>query len=87
MNARKVIHLKQEAAKAEAKIPVEIAASPLFGVAMLKIAMELKKSDGADLDQILQGVLEKMRLPEAEFRAFLAQNGGLLRQVATRRKY
>ena len=66
---------------------VAIEGNPLYGVAMLKIAMELKRQDSAALDDILTGVLTKMHLPEAEFRAFLAENGGLLRTIAQRRKY
>ena len=61
--------------------------SPLYGVAMLKIAMELKKPDGKDLDEILSGVLERMRIPEPEFRAFLSRNQGLLRTLARKRQY
>jgi hypothetical protein len=64
-----------------------VSESPLFGVAMLKIAMELKRTQGTALDDILSGVLEKMNLPEADFRAFLQRNGGLLRAIAARRRY
>ena len=61
--------------------------SPLYGVAMLKIAMELKKPQPRALDDILTGVLERMNIPESAFRAFLAQNGGLLRAIAHRKQY
>src|ERR671930_87936 len=61
--------------------------SPLYGVAMLKIAMELKKPEGKDLDEILSGVLERMRIPEPEFRALLSRNQGLLRTLARKRQY
>ncbi len=61
--------------------------SPLYGVAMLKIAMELKKPGARELDEILTGVLARMKIPEAEFRRFLAQNGGMLRAIAQRRQY
>jgi hypothetical protein len=54
---------------------------------MLKIAMELKKPGARELDDILAGVLERMRIDEPEFRAFLANNGGLLRTLAHRRRY
>ena len=60
--------------------------SPLFGVAMLKIAMELKKPDAGVLDEIISSVLTRMGLPEDEFRAYLAQNGGLLRSIAQKRR-
>ena len=54
---------------------------------MLKIAMELKKADAAPVDELITGVLKRMNLPEADFRAFLAINGGLLKTIAQKRKY
>jgi hypothetical protein len=63
----------------------EVAVSPLFGVAMLKIAMELKKADARTLDELITGVLGKMRLDETDFRRYLSANGGLLRTIAQRR--
>lgn len=78
-----VVQLKQP----EEAVPTEVAASPLYGVAMLKIAMELKKADAAPVDQLITGVLQRMQLPEADFRAFLAMNGGLLKTIAQRRRY
>lgn len=65
----------------------EVAASPLYGVAMLKIAMELKKADPRPLDELLKGVLTTMRLDEVDFRRFLDANGGLLRTIARGRGY
>lgn len=64
-----------------------VAESPLFGVAMLKIAMELKKPNSKGLDEILTGVLRKMNVSEAAFRAYLDKNGGLLRTIAQKREY
>lgn len=66
----------------EPAAPEEIAQSPMYGVALLKIAMELKRAPASGLDEILKGVLERMRLDEPAFRRFLEQNGGLLRQIA-----
>lgn len=57
------------------------APNPLFGVAMLKIALEMKRS-GESVDEIVGKVLVRMRLPEDEFRAYLSHNGGLLRLIA-----
>ena len=54
---------------------------------MLKIAMELKKADAAPVDELITGVLRRMNLPEADFRAFLAMNGGLLKTIAQKRRY
>ena len=61
--------------------------SPLYGVAMLKIAMELKKPQPRALDDILRGVLARMNISEDAFRTFLDQNGGLLRAIAQRKQY
>jgi hypothetical protein len=71
----------------EPSAPAEVAHSPLYGVAMLKIAMELKKADARPLEELVSGVLGRMKLDEDEFRAFLELNGGLLRTVAQRRRY
>jgi hypothetical protein len=69
------------------ELPQEVAASPLYGVAMLKIAMELKKADARPLEELVKSVLARMNLPEADFTQFLASNGGLLRTIALKRKY
>lgn len=75
-------------AKAEAKEERQEAAdSPLYGVAMLKIAMELKKPDAGALEDIIRGVLAKMNLSEEEFSRYLAQNGGLLKTIAQKKRY
>lgn len=63
----------------------ELSGSPLYGVAMLKIAMELKKTEPRSVDDLIQGVLTKMRLNEGDFRRFLEANGGLLRAIAQKR--
>lgn len=65
----------------------QIQASPLYGVAMLKIAMELKKPGASELDEILSGVLQRMKLNEDDFRAYLSANGGLLKTIAQRKKF
>ncbi|MDQ3266028.1 MAG: hypothetical protein M3Y59_20640 [Myxococcota bacterium] len=70
-----------------APVPHDVSDSPLYGVAMLKIAMELKKPNAGELEDILSGVLTRMKLSEEDFRAFLAKNGGMLRAIANRRKY
>jgi hypothetical protein len=82
--ASKVVELREAS---EPSVPNEVAASPLYGVAMLKIAMELKKAESAPVDELITGVLRRMSLPEDDFRAFLAMNGGLLKTIAQRRRY
>lgn len=78
-------HSTQSATQSENSLPSEVAASPLYGVAMLKIAMELKKADARPVDELIHGVLSRMRLDEGEFRRFLEANGGLLRAIAQKR--
>ena len=73
-----------EASQTE-NLPAELVSSPLYGVAMLKIAMELKKADARPVDELIEGVLTRMRLDEGEFRRFLESNGGLLRAIAQKR--
>jgi hypothetical protein len=80
-----------EAAEARAQsapaVPDEVSASPLYGVAMLKIAMELKRTPQRSLEELITGVLARMQLPEDDFRAYLNANGGLLRTVVAKRGY
>jgi hypothetical protein len=65
----------------------EVEESPLYGVAMLKIAMELKKPGARELDEILSGVLARMGLSEDAFREYLERNGGLLKTIAQKKRY
>ena len=50
---------------------------PLYGVALLKVAMELKRRRDGSPEEILRAVLLRMRLSEVEFRAWLAGRGEL----------
>jgi hypothetical protein len=50
---------------------------PLYGVALIKTALELKRRQDGTPEEILRGVLARMRLPEEEFRAWLSQQGEL----------
>ncbi len=83
----KVVALKRTAEDEVEAVPSEVAGSPLYGVAMLKIAMELKKAEGAPLEDLITGVLGRMSLDATDFRAYLEANGGLLRTIAQRRRY
>ena len=42
---------------------------------------------GQGLQEILSGVLARMRIPESEFRRYLDQHGGALRHIAERKQY
>lgn len=82
--------LRNRAAVSEVEVETAaapIAADPLYGVAMLKIAMEFKKPDPRALDDIISGVLTRMSLDETDFRRFLERNGGLLRTIAQRKHF
>jgi hypothetical protein len=57
---------------------------PLYGVALLKTALELKRRQDGSVEEILRGVLARMRLPEDEFRAWLSHQGGLLKALGER---
>jgi len=76
---------KARALSAEEAAEGAVAQSPMYGVALLKIAMELKRAPSAGLDEILRGVLERMRLDEPDFRRFLERNGGLLQAIAQKK--
>jgi len=84
----RVVELERTKARAlseEAAAEEAVVQSPMYGVALLKIAMELKKEPAAGLDEILSGVLARMRLDEPDFRKFLERNGGLLRAIAQKK--
>jgi hypothetical protein len=51
----------------------------LYGIAMLKIAMEAKKSKAKSMDAIISEVVTRMKLSEVEFRNHLASKGVHLR--------
>jgi hypothetical protein len=61
-----------------AKEPTE---NPLYGVAMLKVAMELKRPNAPPLNDIISAVLSKMKLSRHSFEAYLQKNLGLLRTI------
>jgi hypothetical protein len=77
-SAETVVHL--EARREERR--EEEALSPLYGVAMLRIALELKRPGSGALDDIIRRVVARMGLEEAPLRASLESNGGLLRSIA-----
>ena len=79
--AKTVIELEPRRASSTQTAPAPAKAvepDPLYGVALLKMALELKRRQDGSPDEILRDVLARMRLPEDEFRAWLSQQGGLL---------
>lgn len=65
----------ETAPSADAVESVEL--DPLYGVALLKVALELKRRRDGTPEEILRGVLLRMRLSEVDFRAWLAERGEL----------
>ena len=53
---------------------------------MLKIAMELKKSPGLGVDQVISKVASQMELNQSELRARVANQGRLLREALRKSK-
>ena len=76
---------KQAVKVAEESASAEVYDKPLYGVAMLKVALELKKPSARSVDEILSGVLAKMSIDETQFRRFLLKDGGLLRSLAQKK--
>ncbi len=61
--------------------------NPMYGVALLKIAMELKKDPSRTFEQILGGVVDAMGFEPSDFQRYVAQNMGLLVTTAKARGY
>ena len=78
--SKTVIELETRRVDAPSPAPAPaVELDPLYGVALLKTALELKRRQDGTPEEILRGVLARMRLPEEEFRAWAAQQGGLLK--------
>jgi hypothetical protein len=78
--SKTVIELETRRADAPSPAPAPaVELDPLYGVALLKTALELKRRQDGTPEEILRGVLARMRLPEDKFRAWAAQQGGLLK--------
>jgi hypothetical protein len=75
--SRTITELEPHPATATAGPPPPREPDPLYGVALLKMALELKRQRESSPEEILRGVLARMRLSEVEFRAWLAQQGEL----------
>lgn len=80
----KLEEARQAAPKASPVPPVE--ADPLYGVVLLKTALELKRRQDGTVEDILRDVLARMRIPEAAFYAWLEQQGGLVQALGLRQR-
>ncbi|MFL5347054.1 MAG: hypothetical protein ACJ8AT_19895 [Hyalangium sp.] len=78
--AKTVVKLEErKAARPKAPAAPSVEPDPLYGVVLLKTALELKRRKEGSPEEILRGVLARMRIPESEFRVFLEQRGDLLK--------
>src|SRR5688500_1715819 len=57
-------------------------APALYGVVLLKAALEIKRREDVPAADVLFSVLERMRIPEADFLRFLERQGGVLQALA-----
>ena len=62
------------------------AAEGLCGVAMLKVAMELKKRPSVPLDNVVQDVLRAMGIDASTFRKYVASQAGVLQGLERMRR-
>jgi hypothetical protein len=83
-----VVKLEERKQVSRPKAPAapSVEPDPLYGVVLLKTALELKRRQDGSAEEILRGVLARMRIPEHEFRAFLEQRGDLLKALGMQEK-
>ena len=56
--------------------PASAAPEAIWAVALLRVAMELRRANAPSYDEIVRGVVERMGLDEGPFRAFLKEKIG-----------
>jgi hypothetical protein len=54
----------------------------LFAIAMLRVAMELKRPDSPGLSEILDGVAARMGIPRGDIEAYIGEKVGVLQDEA-----
>lgn len=84
--AKTVVKLEERRATPAPQPAPAVEPDPLYGVVLLKTALELKRRKDGTVEEILRGVLARMRIPEHEFRAFLEQQGGLAQAIGLDKK-
>ncbi|HZI74205.1 MAG TPA: hypothetical protein VFD73_09315 [Gemmatimonadales bacterium] len=84
--SKTVVKLEEarQAPRSRARQPPPVEPDPLYGVVLLKTALELKRRKDGSVEEILRSVLSRMRIPEHEFRAFLEQREDLRRLLDVR---
>ncbi len=55
--------------------------SALWSIAMLRIAVELKRPGAPDVEEIVAGVVARMGIPQADFKKYLAEHLSLLQKA------
>ncbi len=71
----------------EAAPPADLPDAALWSIAMLRIALELKRPGAPGLEEIVDGVVARMGFPKAEFEKYLSEHLGLLKRAVDDRGY
>jgi hypothetical protein len=79
---RVAVEEKSSVVRAKAQVPPPPPPDALWSIAMLRIAMELKRPNAPGLDEIIGGVVERMRLPREQFERYLSENFSALQELA-----
>ena len=82
---RSAVAISLEQKRAE-RAAVPDGAEALYGVALLKLALELKKPGAPGLEALVPSVVKRLGLDESAFRAWMDANGGMLRAASRRGK-
>jgi hypothetical protein len=77
------VELRENVARAE----VDADPDGLWSIAMLRIAMELKRPGSASVEEIIDGVVERMGIQKEQFEKYLQDNFGLLEDAVRRGGY
>jgi len=59
----------------------------LWPIAMLRIAMEMRRPGAPGLDEIISGVVKKMGIPKGEIEKYISEHVGALQETARRNGY
>lgn len=84
LEERKAASAVAPTAQPQARTARPVEADPLYGVVLMKAALELKRRKDGTVEEILRGLLTRMRIPEAEFFAYLDQQGELKKALGLR---
>jgi len=85
--AARTATLEKAPASAEARQDSIVEPDGLWPIAMLRIAMELKRPEAPGLDQIISGVVAKMGIPKAQFEKYIEEHLGTLQEAAKKKGY